>query len=389
MQRRDFLGLAAAVFPAADSPFSIQWREGCEYPLGIQDSAFGILDGKVVSAGGFSRHPKDIVRRHPLLFGGGKSGFTNGAFVYDPRHPDQGWTRIADMPGEPRQAAAAVVVGNAMYVIGGFSYTRPWSYTAVYRLTIAGGKWNWENLGADLPWPLCEMGTSVIGSRIYLVGGADFYEPSKDHQDFYITGRGGPPVGNAVLMLDTADLRRGWQRLPDLPGTPRFDNAVAAAGGKIYALSGVYRERDRKSPVTYSNVTDCWLFDPGKSHWSRLPDWPDYSNQRALSYQDRYLILLGSFRYRYTTRPDGSRVDVYSAQDRNKQFKDFFGRTVQVLDTKTGRLSSSEALLDTTCWPMAAIRGGTIYTLGGEGGQRLWHPATFQIGRIHTSRSGA
>ena len=41
-------------------------------------------------------------------------------------------------------------------------------------------------------------------------------------------------------------------------------------------------------------------------------------------------------------------------------------------------------LLDKTSWPMATIRGDTIYCLGGEGGSRLWHPATFQIGKVET-----
>ncbi len=39
-------------------------------------------------------------------------------------------------------------------------------------------------------------------------------------------------------------------------------------------------------------------------------------------------------------------------------------------------------MLDATSYPMAAVDGDTIYVLGGEGGKRLWHPATFHIGRI-------
>ena len=137
LRRRDFLMLAgaaaahAAEFPVSPTPLDIEWREGPEYPMGIQDSAFAVLDGKIVSAGGFSRHPKDIVSRYPDAFGGAKSGFSKVAFVFDPKDPKLGWVRIADTPGPPRQASAAAVVNNAMYVIGGFSYTKPWSYTSV------------------------------------------------------------------------------------------------------------------------------------------------------------------------------------------------------------------------------------------------------------------
>jgi N-acetylneuraminic acid mutarotase len=380
MLRRDFVKLAAAA--ALPRPLSIEWREGPEYPLGIQDSAFAVLDGKIVSAGGFSRHPKDVARRYPDLFAGEKSGFTGASFVYDPKSPAEGWTRITDIPGPRRQGAAAATVGNALYAIGGFSYTKPWSYRSVYRLTHSAGKWTWDDVHADLPWPLSEMGIAVIGTRIYLVGGADFYAPSADNTDFFITGRDGQPVGNGCLVLDTADLRGGWRRLADLPGVARFDTAIAAAAGKIYALTGVYRERDPQSKITYSNVVDCWVFDPTTNRWTRLADWHDLSNQRAVCYRDRYIILAGSFRYKYTTLPDGTRRNVYSEAEDRMQFKEHFSRNVEAFDTVTKRVIALDPLLDTTSCPMGAIDGDTIYTLGGEGGQRLWHPATFQIGRV-------
>ena len=43
----------------------IDWTMGPPYPLGIQDSALGIVSGHLVSAGGFSRHPKEIVQQYP------------------------------------------------------------------------------------------------------------------------------------------------------------------------------------------------------------------------------------------------------------------------------------------------------------------------------------
>ena len=65
----------------------IDWRQGPEYPLGIQDSAFGIIAGNIVSAGGFSRYPKDVVSHYPDTFAGGASGFTGITFAFDPASP--------------------------------------------------------------------------------------------------------------------------------------------------------------------------------------------------------------------------------------------------------------------------------------------------------------
>ena len=39
-------------------------------------------------------------------------------------------------------------------------------------------------------------------------------------------------------------------------------------------------------------------------------------------------------------------------------------------------------LIEQTCYPGAAVLGDTLYCLGGEGGPRLYHPATLQIGKI-------
>jgi hypothetical protein len=117
----------------------INWSEGPEYPMGIQDSAFGVIDGLVVSAGGFTRHAKDIVERHPDAFGGARDGFTALTFIFDPANPTGGWTRVADIPGPPRQAALAVVVDNALYAIGGFNYTAPYTYRKTYRLSRKKG----------------------------------------------------------------------------------------------------------------------------------------------------------------------------------------------------------------------------------------------------------
>lgn len=112
----------------------IEWRLGPDYPMGIQDSAVGVLDGKVVSAGGFTRHPLNILTAHPGAFGGQPSGFTKLTFASDPQNEAAGWQRIADMPGQARQGPAVAVVDDVLYAMGGMSYTPPYTYRDAYRL---------------------------------------------------------------------------------------------------------------------------------------------------------------------------------------------------------------------------------------------------------------
>jgi hypothetical protein len=368
----------------------ITWSEGPEYPLGIQDSAFGIVEGKIISAGGFSRHPKDIVAKYSDAFAGAPSGFTRLTFVFDPSKPDSGWVRIADEPGPARQAAATAVVGSDLYAMGGFNYTDPFTYNATYRLRSQAGQWKWEKLDCDLPWPICEAGTAVIGDKIYLFGGADYYTHSQapDGEFASDSGRTKQPVGRGMLMLDTTHLEKGWQRLADIPGSPRFNAAGAAAGGRVYVLGGVHHGKTDKLNG-YHNVIDSWCYDPQRGQWARLPDVPQGANRRVVAYKDRYLIMLSGYRYDTTWNLDSTVSEARSPEEKTMpEMKDHFETTVLVLDSATNQLGTADPLLDKTSYPMAAVHGDTIYTLGGEGGYRLWHPATFHIGRIEEIGNG-
>jgi N-acetylneuraminic acid mutarotase len=364
----------------------IEWRLGPDYPMGIQDSAVGCVDGKIVSAGGFTRHPLDICKRFPDAFGGQPSGFTSLAFVFDPKSESAGWTRIADMPGPARQGAAVAVVDNMLYAAGGMSYTEPLSYCDTYRLKNENGKWVWEPLETcQLPWPAygAAASTAVIGKKIYLCGLADFFlAPGGDGPDFHSeAGRDGTVVGRALLVLDTTDLKAGWKRLSDCPGVPKFDSAIAVAGGKIYQLGGVFGPLAKSVPP-YSNAIDSWVYDPAKDHWTRLRDTPPGSNRRALVYADRYILLIGGYNCPKNRNLDQTETDVYNAEEKKRDWRDFFETTVFVYDTKTGTWGKADSLAEKTSLPSSTTSGDALYCLGGEGGPRLWHPATLQIGKI-------
>jgi N-acetylneuraminic acid mutarotase len=228
----------------------------------------------------------------------------------------------------------------------------------------------------------------VIGNKIYLLGTADYFRaPGAESEDFHSeAGRNGSPVGKALLVLDTSNLDAGWQRRADCPGLPQFDAGIAAAGGKIYRLGGIY------APLTpdpgeqpYYNAVDSWVYDPDSDLWSRLPDMPHGSNRRAVAFQDRYLILMAGGKYAKTWHEDGSRTQVYHTEE-GQPFAYNFQKTVLVYDTKTGKLGTADPLIEPTAYPGATIVGDTIYTLGGEGGPRLWHPATLQIGEVSEIR---
>jgi hypothetical protein len=369
-------GLASAT--ELESILKIDWRLGPDYPMGIQDAAVGEIFGHLVSAGGFTRHPLDILKQHPDAFGRDPagSGFTALTFALDLAKEGGVWKRIVDIPGPARQGGAVATVNGQMYVMGGINYDAPYTYRDTYQLQHENGLWSWQRLTrCQLPWPVYGAGasTAVIGTRIYLLGTADYFRaPGEDGENFHSeAGRDSSPVGKANLMLDTEKLDNGWKRLADCPGLPQFDAAVAAANSKVYRLGGIYAPLGKPS---YYNAVDSWVYDPAIDQWSRLPDMPDGSNRRALAFDNRYLILLAGYKYGETWRTDGTRT---VTNDAGK-----FEKTVLVYDTKSNRLGKSNPLIEETSYPSATIVGNMIYTLGGEGGPRLIHPATLQVGTI-------
>lgn len=143
----------------------IQWRLGPDYPMGIQESAVGIIHGKLVSAGGFTRHSREIVKQYPDAFEGQRSGFTKLTFAFDPQNERAGWNRITDMPGPARQGAAVAVVDDRLYAMGGINYSEPFTYRDTYRLQAKDGQWVWEKMvTCQLPWPVygAAASTAVI-----------------------------------------------------------------------------------------------------------------------------------------------------------------------------------------------------------------------------------
>ena len=109
---------------------------------------------------------------------------------------------------------------------------------------------------------------------------------------------------------------------------------------------------------------------------------PQGSNRRAVTYADRYVIVVGGCKCERTWRAGKKPEDVYTPEEKKLKLAQRIEDGVIVFDTKLNRYGSADPMLDTSSFPMVAIDGDTLYTLGGEGGRKMWHPATFQIGKI-------
>ena len=81
------------------------------------------------------------------------------------------WTKLAPML-HPQNEAATVVIGNRVYVMGGFTLGTDGPIDRVQVYDTAKNEWS---EGTPLPDPVHHHGTALVGGKIYLVGG--FHEP--------------------------------------------------------------------------------------------------------------------------------------------------------------------------------------------------------------------
>jgi non-specific serine/threonine protein kinase len=216
------------------------WGTGRDYPIEID-------------------HAMAAATSDLYVFGGNSAGQPT-ARVF--RLDGNAWTERASMP-LPRSQAAAVAVGDTIYVVGGITTgSRLVPDTFAYD-TVAD---RWRTVAA-IPTPRDHLAAALLDGRVCAVGGRrlsldqnlaslECYSPRDDRWEKLSsapTARGG--VGAAVVdgrlffiggeqpsgtfrqveIYDAATAT--WSRGPDLP-TPRHGIAVAAVGRTVYALTG-------------------------------------------------------------------------------------------------------------------------------------------------------
>ena len=276
---------------------SIDWKKGPDLPQGFQDSAFGIVHNALVTAGGFCQgsagwaNHKELDREKPGRY---PHGFLNKAWSLDLAGSNNRWVRLPDFPAVARQGFFYTVADDQLYWCGGFNYSQPYCYRDGFRLKRDRGRWSWEAL-PPLPWAISCGGMNVLGSKIYLLGGAD-YDANKFHTN---SDRAGNVKRlGALLTLDTKNLAAGWKELSPCPGTPRFCQAVAGVGGKLFVIGGA--AGDDNPTQKYANVVDNWQYDPTADSWQRLRDMPvsssNFPSGRIVAF-DRYILLVGGYQY--------------------------------------------------------------------------------------------
>lgn len=201
------------------------------------------------------------------------------ADAYSPARDN--WRPLPPLPAGVNHAAAAAWRGRLLVVGGYVARGRP--TRAAYELVR--GRWRALPL---LPGPRAAHGAAVVGDRLYVVGG--------------VTGPGALARRTLVLDLRT----RRWTSIAG--PTPREHLAVAAVGGRVYALGGRLAGID-------TNLKTLEVLDPRSRAWRGLPGIPHPRGGTGAAARGTELVSVGG------EEPSGTIASVYAYGTRTRRWR--------------------------------------------------------------------
>lgn len=229
-----------------------KWTEREPLPLPRAGCAAGVVQGRVVVAGG-------------TLWQGDKKVWVDRVDRFDPRL--NRWEACAPMP-RPHGDAACAVLGDDLYVFGGGADGS--CEAGVCRLR--SGAWALLE-DCALPSPRKQPAVAVLDGTVYLVGG-------------YTTGE----LTSATATLWSWRPGGRWEPRAPRPGILRFTPAVAAVGDRILVAGGATSEDG-----SVRNLDDILAYDPGADSWSEIGRLPQPIRAACGLAQGGRMLFIGGY----------------------------------------------------------------------------------------------
>ena len=169
---------------------------------------------------------------------GGTGGKGTPVLAVD-RFDGTAWTTEGNIPGEGLNAPAAAILGDALYLIGGFGTTTNRPTAAVHRYDLRNKTWS---EAAPMAAPRGGHAATVLDGRIHVIGGGNSQSTIDDHSVY-------DPKTNTWTER---------ARLPRRMGSP----AAVVLDGKLYSVGG------RSGPGDFGDVH---IYDPKADAWTPGP----------------------------------------------------------------------------------------------------------------------
>ena len=151
----------------------------------------------------------------------------------------QQWKLETTLPGQGLNATAAAIVGDKLYVLGGFQVVSNQPTDEVQVYDLQSQQWS---LASPMPSPRGGHAAVVLDGRIHLLGGGNSVSTIADHSE-YDPG---------------TDSWRDLAPLPRAEGSP----AAVVVDEKIYVIGG---------RSGFDDFGDVYIYDPETDTWSTGP----------------------------------------------------------------------------------------------------------------------
>jgi N-acetylneuraminic acid mutarotase len=242
-----------AVEVQSSSFLSLQWTKSAPFPEPRAGYAAGVIQGKLVIAGGTYW---EGTNSHWI-----KKLYSSSTHAFDP--VSQRWEKLPDLPITLGYAAAAVV-DDKLFVLGG--YTGSSVNRKIFTLEKVGSRYIWRVSGEMIADRIFASAVSVK-RVIYLVGGTTSFEAYDAAGTCCTTNT----VTHSLLAFNTDHPATGWRQLVQYPGNGRWQPAASTDGKSIWLFGGMFQS-DSKASVT--NFDEVLRYDLAQGNWSIMPPLP-------------------------------------------------------------------------------------------------------------------
>lgn len=280
------------------------WHDLPALPQALGGQTAGVSHGALLVVGGsrFYRPPYD----------GGTKEWMDTLHVLVPGAAT--WRRYPI--GGPRAYACAVSYEDAVYVVGGANAEG--ALASVLRIEWRDGQPSIEAV-PPLPRPLTQHACALSGSRLYVLGG--------------LTTVTGTTASASLLVLDLADLKKGWSELEPLPAAGRILPACGVLGSSLYVFGGAELHPGASGQPVRHYRRDGWKYEVGKG-WKAAAALPrPVVAAPALALSPAALAVFGG---------DDGALDGRAAELRERH--PGFSRTTLVYDAKRDVWTEGPAL---------------------------------------------
>ena len=302
---------------------------GGEENPGVAGAFAGFIGDNLVIVGG-ANFPET------MPWEGGKKKWWSTLYYIDPNKKEAEWTVIEDALPYPLGYGVAIELPDGLLCIGGSNAEK--CYKEVFQIKLDAEKVTIDTDWPSLPVPVSNMTGVLSDNKIYVIGGQEEVTNAKATKHFFV--------------LDLANKKKGWKRLPSWPGPARI-LAVSASQSNgfdncVYLFSG--RNIDEVSGYL-EILNDGWEYNPRLMTWKKLDQQFPVTAGSAIPTGANHILLFG-----------GVPRMIPGSYDHPG-----FDNTVRLFHTITGTLIEKEKAPFPVPVTMQTIkRGNKFYLPGGE-----------------------